>query len=571
MKKFAYSIVIVLIVLILTIGVALFFLNYSTICGIVDGIFNDPLKLTHFKEKYLSASKFLVIKWSLTIVVIVLLMGILYWRKSLKVRIEIIINELLVGMQGFYQSFHLLDKITQRTLAGIIFIAFSFSLYFAVTSPIFIDEVITFKDFTKNSLFVSLSYYPQPNNHVFYSFLTNISYSIFPFSPKISIRLINVLLSVFTNLLFFRLSTKFLSDRASLISTTVFAFLFMNLLYSFQARGYEILLFATIVIFYYLFQFLQFEGGKKYLSVYILASIIGFWAIPSFLYPFCILTSYVIFQLLRRNKFNLILQVIISSAIISCCTIIVYSPVLLISGLKSIVGNYYTMPIPRGEVAVRLLPHFLSTAKWLVAMPSEYISIAVVGVALVLLVHAAKTKKSHFTVLIALLLAPPVLLLLHSVIPFERSWIFLSIPFSIAMGWLADNCNVLRRPLVLYSTISVLIIGLVLLFQTRHYEFYSRDYCLEELTQHIDTSRSKSIGYDSDYDAETFRFALFSLNNNQRYTLMEQLTDSSSYDKYDIVLINDTHPHRSKLYIIDSSHILMAKTVCGISFYQRVK
>ena len=42
-------------------------------------------------------------------------------------------------------------------------------------------------------------------------------------------------------------------------------------------------------------------------------------------------------------------------------------------------------------------------------------------------------------------------------------------------------------------------------------------------------------------------------------------------DKYDIVLLNDTHPHRSKLYIIDSSHILMTKTVCGVSFYQRVK
>jgi len=569
MKNAAQAIWFALLSLTLLLGIAMIALDYSTVCSKVDMIFHDPLKLLHFKEKYLSESKFLILKVAISGCAMVAALGLLRWRAPMKRQIETACREVTMGIRVCITSYTSMDTFILRTLIGILVVAFSISLYFAVTTPIFIDEVVTFKDFTKNSIFVSVSYYPQPNNHVMFSLLTNIAYSISPFSPKISIRLINVILSLATNLHFFRLSRKFLSDTASLISTTAFAFLFMNLLYSFQARGYEILLLSTIVVLYAMMQYVRNGGGKKYLVLYSMMSMVGFWTIPSFLYPFSILTGYAVLNLILNRRKDLVLQISMTVLLTGICTVLVYSPVLLISGVKSITGNYYTMPIPRSEVAARLLPHFLSTAQWLVGLPSVYSSLAVVAAALLILIVAVKTGNTVYNWLIVLLLSPPILLLIHSVIPFERTWVFLSIPLAIAIGRGAEKSGVLRRPLTLYPVILLLVIGGTTVFTARHPEFYSRDYCLDELTQHIDISKSSSIVYDSDYDAETFRFALFSQNPTLPYVPMMQLTDSTLIDTFDILLVNKTHPFRTQAVEKHPLFTYTAASKCGSTLYIR--
>lgn len=568
MKNIALGIWFVIVLILCLLALVVLVLDYNAVCNQVDTIFHDPTKLLHFKEKYLSASKFLILKSGVLGLLILCLIALLKWRIQIIEIIRRIITSVSDELKGAVRIYKSMAPQNFRLLVGVISVSFAVSLYFAVTSPVFIDEVITFKDFTKNSLFVSASYYPQPNNHVLFSLLTNIAYAVSPFTPKITIRLINVFLAIGTNLLFYRLARRLLSESASVISTTVFAFLFMNLLYSFQARGYEMILCMTIIVLTVMMRYSEQGGGTKYLMLYSIAGVVGLWTIPSFLYPFGIVTASAVCVLVIKKRMDLVVKLGITGVLTGIMTVVVYSPILFISGLSAITGNYYTKPIPRGEVASRLLPHFESTAQWLVGLSSECSSVVVLVIAICVLTVAVIKGHTAFGWCIAVLLSPPLIVMIHSVIPFERTWVYLSIPLAIAIGWAMEKLLFRLPKGSIYPLVVVIILSGIMMFTARHPEIYARDYCLDTLVQHIDsTHRSSSIVYDSDYDAETFRFALFTLDPSHPYVPMVQLTDTTKVDTFGILLLAKEHPFRTKSYDHFPMFTLVSGSDCGTTLY----
>jgi len=78
---------------------------------------------------------------------------------------------------------------------------------FALTLPLSYDESFTFNEFTSKDILTSISNYPVPNNHVFHSILTNITWAIFSFTrSEMAVRLPALL---FTALSLYFIYTRF--------------------------------------------------------------------------------------------------------------------------------------------------------------------------------------------------------------------------------------------------------------------------------------------------------------------------------------------------------------------------
>jgi len=563
------------ITLTILIIVLLFVIDYNLICTIVSRLFSDSQKLQHFQEKYLSESKFFIARWSL-IGFFLLLLSLEIVLITYRFRHLILLGESLRlffhDILQWFIYFATLEKSIIRLLSVQLLLCLSGSIYYGITTPIFIDEAVTFLDFTCNSLFVTLTYYPQPNNHVLFSLLTNFMH-LLPLDGKISMRLINIILSLLTNLLFFRYVIKFVSPKVGVLCTAVFGFLFMNLLYSFQARGYEIILLCSTIVFYSGNNFLQNNGEKKYLAFYSIASAVGFFAIPSFLYPVVTVTIFIMFRLFFERRYILIKQLTVTISIIGLLVFIEYLPIIFVSGLQSITGNYYTRPIQRIQVIERLFSHAQSTAQWLIGVSDGRVALGIIVLmALVLLrtIIIRKIKSVQYQLLLFSLVFAPIIIVIHSVIPFERTWVYLSIPICIASGVLVESVErFLGRKQTIYTLLLSISIGLFFLFGVRHREIYHLDYCIEELVNKSHGTTISSIGYDDPFVAVSFRFAAYSTTWTKPTILLEEIHDTSKVKEYDVLLLNN--PKTIAQQNSQNNYKIIAKSECGTTFLERKK
>ncbi len=74
--------------------------------------------------------------------------------------------------QAFQEAWLLLVNralLVKLLFAFVLLAGLGFRLYWGVVQPISYDEAWTYLNFTKNGWLTSLSWYPAPNNHLFYS------------------------------------------------------------------------------------------------------------------------------------------------------------------------------------------------------------------------------------------------------------------------------------------------------------------------------------------------------------------------------------------------------------------
>ncbi len=288
------------------------------------------------------------------------------------------------------------------------------SLYFAFHIPVEIDEAFTYLNFSSRSPVVSLTYYPAPNNHIFFSLLTSLSTSL-PFgSQLLLLRLPSVLIYIFTLFAFFSFTREYLTQNAAILATAVFGLLFSTLYYGFLARGYGLLMLCFIMACYAAFKIVESPNRLAWL-VFIVFSILGFYTMPSFLYPYLALNLFVLLS--DRSKLSkLLLSGVITVAIVT----VLYLPVILVNGLEALAGNEYVRPISRATVIAGLPAFLLNTLEVLFGYPAFLI--LALFIAALIVVTIAKPKLATFA--LTLILAPILFLIIHSVLPFPRTLIF---------------------------------------------------------------------------------------------------------------------------------------------------
>ncbi len=292
--------------------------------------------------------------------------------------------------------------------------------------PIYIDEAFTYLNFTSKGFVSSLTDYPEPNNHVFFSLISNVFY-YFPFDTILNLRLPNIIIGGITSgILYFFLRKEF-SHKVVIIPHIIFTFSYIFSFYSVFARGYMLIIFFTLISFICLYH-LSKQFNSIDLIIFSICSILGFYTIPIYLYVFATFFIYLCF-LLYKNHLT-IKHFLILNLVIGICVILLYSPIIYFNGIEAITNNKFTQKIERTVVLDYINFNGKGIYDKLLGVKSGLI-LLLLTICLIFITIISPNKLKHQTALALLLFlySPFLYMLIHSVIPGARTWCFILIPF----------------------------------------------------------------------------------------------------------------------------------------------
>lgn len=362
----------------------------------------------------------------------------------------------LINYINFFKEIPVNEKVTLLT---ILLISFLINLYNIINIPIFIDEAWTYLNFTEKGFLYSISKYPAPNNHILHSILTLLTKDL-PFGTTINLRIPNLILATIASLLFFVTFSKLFSKKIALYLLPLFCFTFVFMHYAYLSRGYMLVIVSFIVCFYATIRLCSLENTfKKDLKYYILlslASIIGFYTIPTFLYAFFSIFSYLFLYFLIQKNITKLKQLLFFGIVTTFIVLLLYTPVFIVSGIDAIINNRFVEPSSIWFVLKGIPGHFKETLGFLIGIKFYYIlPIYLYGFYLLL---KNKSIISYF-VLYCFAIAP-IILIVHSLIPFYRVWIYLLIPIMYLLGLIIKRLNLST----LKISLLVFLISLGLIF-----------------------------------------------------------------------------------------------------------
>lgn len=292
------------------------------------------------------------------------------------------------------------------------FIPMTASLFYAYTLPVSFDEAVTYLYFTQKGFATSLTHYPAPNNHVLHSLITNGTRYLPLLSTLMKLRISSLVFSAATIAVYYQFINKHFSSKLALSVTCIASLLFLNLYYSYMSRGYEIVSLCFVASLFCAFNLLKKPNATKDWLLLGLFSVLGFFALPTYLYPFLTLQLFMVLGL--RKVLWKQLALIASVAVL---VFLLYLPIITTNGLEALTNNTYVKPLPWLTVLRSLPKYYLITLAELTGFPW--------GIVVLLLTYScfAIFKTANKTILyftVCFLVSPLVLLSIQSVLPYAR-------------------------------------------------------------------------------------------------------------------------------------------------------
>ncbi len=278
------------------------------------------------------------------------------------------------------------------------------------------DEALTVVEFANRPLFVALSYYPAPNNHLFHTLLVHLTSRLLGddvWAVRLPALIAGILLVPATLVL----GQMRYGRPAGLLGAALVATSSILVEYSTNARGYTLvalLFIAGLGLAHYVANARSAAGA---LAFAVLAAF-GFWTVPTELYAYGALLLCLVMTWRGPGRVHeLVLPTVLVTVLL---TAIVYVPPALASGPERILANRWL-----AQLSIDTLPHALGDSLvetwsgWTRDIPVLLVWLLVGGF-IVYQVRAAPRSIS-----IALLVWCVPLLLLQRVAPYPRVWLFL--------------------------------------------------------------------------------------------------------------------------------------------------
>jgi hypothetical protein len=340
-----------------------------------------------------------------------------------------------------------------------------------------IDEIFTYVFLVKKGLLVSLTYYPGPNNHVLFTAVGAILGSL------LLMRLASFVAVLLTACLLFVWVGKHQGRQVARWVVLIFLWQSPVQMYGYLARGYawEMLFFALLWISLYEWTRTQ---EKVYLAVASLASIAGFYTLPTFVYAYSALMLVTLFSQKRKElKF-----LFISQSVVVSITVLLYLPIMLLNGMQALVGNAW-LQVGK-DVFWRDL---LGGAYWTEIVGFWGFELPLWGAWLVLFLWIAcllfVVGKMRFWLLGAYVV-PLLWLLYQQILPPVRVWSYQAVTLAVAVAWSKKGAV---RTCLQYSL--VFLAGVSLLF---YWQFLPASPAYEVWAKRIATQRATSVFSNDD-------------------------------------------------------------------------
>lgn len=496
-------------------------------------------RIDFFKKSLLSANKYKLLQIVFALFSLLFtFLAISLVRKKTRVQSKLTIllektSTVLVEQAGFLK--HLTADVRFYLLI-LLLVQFIFLLVYAFKLPISYDEAWTYLNFTNKSVLSSASYYPAPNNHVFFSILTNITDLIPLNNPKIKMRIINVFFSTVSTYIFFKFLYRFYTPKISLFVTTLFIFSYPVALYGIQARGYGMVLFFSLLTVYSTFFYLR-TSSKRYLAVYLISITAGFYTIPTFLYFFISLQIFIICYCL--NKRNLLKRIMLINSAAGVLVSILYLPIIFVNGLQAITNNPYVRSIPFSNILSQLTEHLIYVVNWLIGISTlgEFFAVLVISMLFYTLIHTHENRQLKMISLLMLILflCPPFIIIIQRVIPFERTWIYLTIPFYIGVATLLHL--VLKYiPTTRLNTnqwfgivLAITIVAMLLKFPSDYRKRHIMDFQANDLFSNIEPGKIREIASNEILMTDFLVYRIQAASNNPPLKIVKFIDSCNVY------------------------------------------
>jgi hypothetical protein len=199
--------------------------------------------------------------------------------------------------------------------------------------------------------------------------------------------------------------------------------------YSTNARGYILVCLCFLILISLAADVIKAPQNNAAWFLLSIVTVIGVHTIPIMVYPWGIICIWV--WLTSESTKVVVRPLITYSLITAIISMFLYSPVLLISGLASLVRNPYVTPKSWNEFFVGAPGTFAEAWEaWHMGIP-VYAQYVMAGCGMLSLLTHFRLSAFRVPLVVAVLLWIPILLVAHRAVPFARVWLFL-LPIYIA-------------------------------------------------------------------------------------------------------------------------------------------
>ena len=220
-------------------------------------------------------------------------------------------------------------------------------VYFSVANPEY-DDAVSYEVFVSKGLLATSAYYPIPNNHVLSNTISLLFYQLSPgfwWSMRLPVLLIS---SVATVLLFAGLVRRS-NFRVALVAVGLFSGLQLSLYHAGVGRGYWLLILLAVVVFFSTLELGRARGRHRAAWAGLaLAGVLGCYTVPPFVYVLASAFSWLGLGMVRRRFWPQLGLLMGVGLTVGAGAVLLYAPLLLVSGFSVFVGNGYVAPLAPG-------------------------------------------------------------------------------------------------------------------------------------------------------------------------------------------------------------------------------
>ena len=304
--------------------------------------------------------------------------------------------------------------------------SFVATVYFAYCYPVTLDEPQSYFYFMKPATLEALALYPFPNNHILSSVISGIISEIPWIDLLFKIRIPVLFVSLFTWIFAYRFVRKYYTENLALFVVAIGTVVATNLQHAYIARGYAYVMLFVVIGLYAAYNIVYNGNRHRDWLAFAISSVLGAYTMPSYLYPFLSISIFIFIYNYKGIKTQ-----ILYSVFVGVLVFVLYTPLLAVTGLEGLTSNEYVATIDR-MVVLRSLPGFLlGTIVHIFYMP-HYFLLALFGA--VVLFTLYKRDKRTLAVWGVFIITPCLFLVLHSVIPFFRTFFYYGFLFIFMIG-----------------------------------------------------------------------------------------------------------------------------------------
>lgn len=318
-----------------------------------------------------------------------------------------------------------------KILLVIILLSALISRFVYLGLPMRYDESYTYLYFASYPLENIISNYSLPNNHIFHSILVHFSTAWFGIQPW-AVRLPAFLAGIILPFSTFYATKQIFDHKTALISSAWIVSFPILIEFSTNARGYTIVWVLSTMILGLAASLIKKEtrGGWIWLA---LLSALGSYTIPIMLYPASMVYAWLFLSGVRNldadfSKSTFFRHFFLSGLGAVLLSLLLYSPVILKSGLASLSSNRFTVSLPWEEFTAGF-PVMLANIWGLATLhvPIGLVLFTLVGF-LISIIYFRRLNSALPQLVFIGLAVVTILLLIQRVNPKPRIFLFL-VPF----------------------------------------------------------------------------------------------------------------------------------------------